>query len=124
MVVERSTLEVEARAKANLLEPKMHADGTMRPTWDTGHTGTSIEQHTYGYTGEVTVGADTAVYIELGTGERGEAYEFPGKPQGIEYDLSWKRGIPKDPMQGFAFLIPAVEAERPAFEHAVGQLYS
>jgi hypothetical protein len=114
LIVEKSTMDIEARAKENLI-----AHGSV----DSGFTLGSIEGRADGYSGEVSVGAATAVYIELGTGVRGEAYEFPGKPQGIAYDPNWTRGIPKDPMRGFAFLIPAVESERPAFDLAVGQLF-
>jgi hypothetical protein len=112
-LVAKATMDVEARAKENLI---------MQGSVDTGFTLNSIAGHAFGYSGDVSVSASTAIYIELGTGVRGEAYEFPGKPQDVTYDPTWTRGIPKDPMHGFAFLIPAVESERPAFDAAVGQL--
>lgn len=114
ILVEKTTMDVEAKAKANLI---------AQDSVDTGHTLGSIEGLTLGFFhGEVSVGASTAIYIELGTGVRGEAYEFPGKPDDVTYEPTWTRGIPKDPMHGFAFLIPAVESQRPDFNHAVGQL--
>lgn len=77
------------------------------------------------YEGYVVAGEDLpdarAVYIELGTGVRGSHYEFPGKPQGITYDMDWERGIPKD--TGFAYMIPALEAEREPFEERMGDVY-
>lgn len=80
----------------------------------------SVEGHADGFTGEIGAGDGLpdarAVYVELGTGERGSRYEFPGKPDGITYDMDWTTGIPKDPAHGFAYLIPALEAEREPFD--------
>jgi hypothetical protein len=112
VVVDKVTTDIEAAAKANLV-----AQGSV----DDGLLLNSVEGTAEGYSGEINVGAYYAMYVELGTGVRGAHYEFPGKPQGIDYDMEWERGIPKG--RGFAFLIPAVEEAREPFELALGQVF-
>jgi hypothetical protein len=94
---------------------------------DTGELLDSIHAGGEGFEGDVTAGEGLpdarAVFVELGTGIRGSEYQFPGKPAGIAYDLSWERGIPKDLGAGFAYMIPALVAEREPFEDRMGDVY-
>lgn len=114
--VASASREVAVDARLNLL-----LQGSVK----TGELFDTIASDSEGFIGEITAGRglpdSRAVYIELGTGERGSRYEFPGKPDGVAYDMAWTRGIPKDPTHGFAFLIPALEAQRePFYEDAAG----
>lgn len=87
----------------------------------------SGEEGTDGFIGSIGFGAGLpdarSVYVELGTGERGSEYEFLGKPDGITYDMTWTKGIPKDPAHGFAYLIPALVAEREPFDEDAAGWY-
>ena len=116
--VAESTRAITARAKMHLI-----ARGSVR----SGGLLDSIEGNAEGLEGEVAAGDGLpdarAVYVELGTGVRGSEYEFPGKPGGIVYDMTWTRGIPKDPGHGFAYLIPALEEERAPLYAEAGNWY-
>lgn len=104
------------------LNLSLHGSIDSGELFDSLHAG---EEDDDGYVGFVSAGEGLpdarAVYIELGTGVRGSQYEFPGKPHGVTYDMNWERGIPKD--TGFAYLIPALEAEREPFEERMGDVY-
>jgi hypothetical protein len=108
MIVEKATLDIEAAAKARLV---------AWPAVDTGALLNSGEAFVDGYEGEVGFGSGHAVYVEFGTGARGAASDFPGKPDDIKYSPDWK-GMAAQP-----YLIPSVEEARGPFEVAVGQLY-
>lgn len=116
--VTEATHAIAVRARLHLL---LH--GSVR----SGDLFESVEGEAEGLQGEITAGAGLpdarAVYVELGTGVRGSEYEFPGKPQGIAYDMSWTRGIPKDPTRGFAYMIPALEEERAPLYAEAGEWY-
>jgi hypothetical protein len=107
-VVEKTTLDIEAAAKARLIE-----HGSV----DSGALLNSGESAVAGYEGEVGFGTDHSNFIEFGTGERGAASEFLGKPGHITYSPDWK-GMAARP-----YLIPSVEEARAPFEMAVGHLY-
>lgn len=86
----------------------------------------SVEGHSENFEGEASAGLGLpdarAVYVELGTGVRGAEADFPGKPAGITYDMSWTKGIPKN-RPTFAYLIPALEEQREPFEIAASEWY-
>jgi hypothetical protein len=107
-VVEKTTLDIEAAAKARLVE-----HGSV----DIGSLLNSGEHFVGGFSGEVGFGTDHSHFIEFGTGERGEASDFPGKPGDITYSPDWK-GMAARP-----YLIPSVEEMRGPFELGVGGLY-
>lgn len=94
---------------------------------DSGELFDSLHAGGEDYEGYVSAGEGLpdarAVYIELGTGVRGSEYQFPGKPEGVAYDMTWTRGIPKDLGAGFAYMIPALEAEREPFEERMSDVY-
>lgn len=116
--VERRSAAVATGARLRLVLQGSVVDGALLA---------SVEDHADGFIGEIGAGEGLpdarAVYVELGTGVRGSEYEFPGKPDGITYDMSWRRGIPKDPALGFAYLIPALEAEREPFDEDAAGWY-
>jgi hypothetical protein len=128
-IIERSerkaAVSVERRTDAVVVGAKLRL--TLQGSVVTGGLLDSLEGHAEGFAGEIGAGADLtdarAVYVELGTGERGAAYDFPGKPDGITYDMDWTRGIPKDPAHGFAYLIPALVAEREPFDEDAAGWY-
>jgi hypothetical protein len=107
-VVEKTTLDIEAAAKARLIE---------HHSIDTSALLNSGEHFVDGFSGEVGFGTDHSRFIEFGTGERGEASDFPGKPDDITYSPDWK-GMAARP-----YLIPSVEEMREPFEMGVGGLY-
>jgi hypothetical protein len=109
MIIEKTTLDIEAAAKARLV---------AWPAVDTGALLNSGEAHVEGYEGEVGFGSGHAIYVEFGTGERGAASHFPGKPDDITYSPDWK-GMAAQP-----YLTPSVEEAREPFEMALGGLYS
>lgn len=117
--VARTSEEVAVDARLNLT---LHGSIVSGELFESVHAGEEDED---GYVGFASAGEGLpdarAVYIELGTGVRGSRYEFPGKPQDVTYDMEWERGIPKD--MGFAYLIPAMEAEREPFEERMGDVY-
>jgi hypothetical protein len=108
LIVEKTTLDIEAAAKARLY---------AWPAIDTSALVNSGEAAVDGYEGEVGFGSGHAVFVEFGTGERGAASHFPGKPDDITYSPDWK-GMAAQP-----YLIPSVEEAREPFGIAVGQLY-
>jgi hypothetical protein len=116
--VERRTEAVALGAKARLI---------LQGSFKSGELFESVQGHADGFEGEIGAGDGLpdarAVYVELGTGERGSEYDFPGKPDGITYTMSWKKGIPKDPAHGFAYLIPALMAEREPFDEDAAGWY-
>lgn len=107
-LVEKTTLDIEAAAKARLIE---------HHSIDSSALLNSGEHDVDGFFGEVGFGTDHSAFIEFGTGERGEASDFPGKPDDITYSPDWK-GMAAKP-----YLIPSVEEMRVPFELGVGQLY-
>jgi hypothetical protein len=107
-IVEKTTLDIEASAKARLY---------AWPAIDTSALVNSGEHHVDGYEGEVGFGSGHAVFVEFGTGQRGEASDFPDKPDDITYSPDWK-GMAAQP-----YLIPSVEEQREPFGLAVGGLY-
>jgi hypothetical protein len=109
LIVEKTTLDIEASARARLY---------AWPAIDTSALVNSGEHHVDGFEGEVGFGSGHAVYVELGTGGRGLASHFPGKPDDITYSPDWK-GMAAQP-----YLIPSVEEQREPFGMAVGGLYS
>jgi hypothetical protein len=109
LAVEKTTLDIEASAKARLV---------AWPAVDTGALLNSGEAHVEGFEGEVGFGSGHAIYVEFGTGERGAASHFPGKPDDITYSPDWK-GMAAQP-----YLTPSVEEAREPFEMALGGLYS
>lgn len=108
-IVGKTTLDIEASAKARLY---------AWPAIDTSALVNSGEHHIDGFEGEVAFGTDHSVFVEFGTGERGAASHFLGKPDDIAYSPDWK-GMAAQP-----YLIPSVEEAREPFEMAVGGLYS
>lgn len=104
----RTCMEVEAGAKRNLV-----ANGSVR----TGNLIGSVEADIDGFDGEIGTGVFYGPYVEFGTGRRGEASEFPGKPPYITYSEDWK-GMAAKP-----FLIPALEAARDGFELRAAGIY-
>lgn len=107
-IVEKTTLDIEAAAKARLIE---------NHSVDTSALLNSGEHAFDGYEGEAGFGTGHAVFVEFGTGERGAASHFPGKPADITYSPDWK-GMAARP-----YLIPSVEEAREPFEMACGGLY-
>jgi hypothetical protein len=107
-IVEKTTLDIEAAAKARLV---------AWPAVDTGALLNSGEAVVDGYEGEVGFGSGHAIYVEYGTGQRGAASHFPGKPDDITYSPGW-RGMAAQP-----YLTPSVEEAREPFEMALGGLY-
>ena len=116
--VGRRTDSVVLGAKARLI---------LQGSFKSGELFDSLEGHSDGFEGEIGAGDGLpdarAVFVELGTGVRGSEYEFPGKPDGITYDMTWMRGIPKDPAHGFAYLIPALMDERDPFDEDAAGWY-
>lgn len=108
LIVEKTTLDIEAAAKARLY---------AWPAIDTSALVNSGEHHVEGYEGEVGFGSGHANYVEFGTGQRGAASHFAGKPEDITYSPDWK-GMAAQP-----YLIPSVEEQREPFAMAVGQIY-
>jgi hypothetical protein len=107
-LVTRTCMEVEAGAKRNLVE-----NGSVV----TGNLIGSIEADTDGFEGEVGTAVTYAPYVEFGTGERGAASEFPGKPDYLTYSEDWKG------MSARPYLIPALESAREGFEMRAGGIY-
>ena len=107
-LVTRTCMAVEAGAKRNLVENE---------SVDTTNLFSSVEADTDGFEGEVGTAVFYGPFVEFGTGERGDASEFPGKPAGITYSEDWKG------MRARPYLIPALEAERERFEHDAGGIY-
>lgn len=66
--------------------------------------------------GEITNNVEYAPYEEFGTGAEGQSYQFPGKPDDLQYTQSWK-GRPGHPA-----LTPAVEAGRREWDTEWGSL--
>lgn len=115
--VGEATDQIAVGARLNLAIQGSIVSGAL---FDSVHAGEEEDYEGYVSAGEGLPDA-RAVYIELGTGVRGSHYEFPGKPQDVTYDMDWERGIPKD--MGFAYMIPALEAEREPFEERIGDIY-
>lgn len=108
VVVSRTVMEIEAGAKRNLV-----ANGSVV----TGNLLNSGESHIEGLRGEVAFGASYAVLVELGTGQRGEASNFEGKPDGITYSQGWTG------MSARPYLIPAAEEQRMPFLIGMAGIY-
>lgn len=108
LAISRTCMEVEAGAKRNLV-----TNQSVR----TGNLIGSIETDVDGFDGEVGTGVSYAPFVEFGTGRRGEASEFPGKPEHITYSEDWK-GMAAKP-----YLIPALEAARDGFELRAAGIY-
>lgn len=106
--VAKTVLDIEAGAKRRLIE-----HGSV----DTGNLLGSIEGHSEGTSGEVSTGVEYAPYLEFGTGRRGEASEFPGKPADLTYSEDWA-GMAARP-----YMIPSAEEAREPFEMAVASIY-
>jgi hypothetical protein len=134
-VVEKVTLDIEAAAKARLIE-----HGSV----DTSALLNSGEHEVDGMEGEVGFSSGHALYVEFGTGARGAASEFPGKPGDISYSTDGRFETHRVSMAGAEgggfieertfnenwkgmaarpYLIPSVEEAREPFEMAAGGLY-
>jgi hypothetical protein len=108
LIVEKTTLDIEASAKARLY---------AWPAIDTSALVNSGEHEVDGFEGEVGFGSGHGAFVEFGTGERGAASDFLGKPDDIAYSPGWK-GMAAQP-----YLIPSVEEQREPFGLAVAGLY-
>lgn len=107
--VEKAVFDIEAHAKSNLVN-----QGAV----DTGNLLGSIQgQMNAPHSGEVSTPVEYSVYVEFGTGARGEASSFPGKPEGITYTAGWP-GMAARP-----YLTPAVEEAAPSFFAEVKEAY-
>lgn len=109
LAVSRTCVEIEAKAKRNLI-----ANGSVK----TGELVSSGESHVIGTKGEVTFGTDHSFFVEYGTGERGAASEFEGKPEDITYSPGWAG------MSARPYLTPAAESQRAPFLAAMSRIYS
>lgn len=107
-LVERSVMSIAANARRHLIQ-----NGSVV----TGNLITSIDFHSDDYEGDVGTGVSYAAYVEYGTGERGAASHFEGKPEDIAYSPTWKG------MSARPYLTPSVEEERIPFERDVARLY-
>jgi len=103
--VKKTAQDIETGAKARcpvdtgMLRASILAAATSDPlTWE-------IEPHT-----------DYAGYVEFGTGQRGIASNYPGKPDDLTYRPDWP-GMTARP-----YLTPAALEQEPAFEYALSQL--
>lgn len=108
VAVARTCMEVEAGAKRNLV-----ANGSVR----TGNLIGSVEADVNGFDGEVGTAVSYAAFVEYGTGRRGQASEFAGKPPYITYSSDWE-GMAAKP-----YLIPALEAARDGLELRAAGIY-
>lgn len=109
LAVSRTCMEIEAGAKRNLI-----ANGSVV----TGNLVSSIESHVVGASGEVATGVEYSIFVEYGTGQRGAASEFEGKPNGITYSAGWAG------MSARPYLTPAAEAQRGPFLAAVSRIFA
>jgi hypothetical protein len=107
-VVDKTVHDIEAAAKARLY---------AYPAVESAALVNSGEAVAEGFEGEVGFGTGHSNYVEFGTGGRGEASHFLGKPDDITYSQDWA-GMAAQP-----YLIPSVEEAREPFEMACGQLY-
>ena len=72
--LERCGLKGESLAKEELSKPKLHANGEVRPTVDTGNLRNSISHKVDSKEKSVYIGTNNeyAAYVELGTGKYAE----------------------------------------------------
>lgn len=108
LAVARTCMEIEAGAKRNLVENGSVVSGNLIG---------SLESDVDGFDGEVGTSVFYGRFVEFGTGRRGAASEFPGKPEHITYSEDWK-GMAAKP-----YLIPALEAARDGLELRAAGVY-
>jgi phage gpG-like protein len=107
-VVARTAMEIEAGAKRNLI-----SNGSVV----TGNLLSSVEANVLGHYAEVGTSVEYAAYVEYGTGQRGEASQFEGKPDDISYSPGWVG------MSARPYLTPAAEAARGPFYAAMSRVF-
>ena len=101
----RGTFDIVSEITANI-EAGYRADVHIESGQLAGSIDSEVTQVRGVVTGWVGATAEHAPYEEYGTGSRGAASSFPGKPEGIPYSGSWI-GRPAHPA-----LTPHVETGR------------
>jgi hypothetical protein len=133
--VSRTCLEIDASAKRNLIAHNSVISGNLVG---------GMEAHVEDFEGDVGTAVVYAPYVEYGTGRRGAASDFPGKPDDLTYSVegrwesraysvgdldgggTYSERFFNEHWEGAAakpYLIPAAEEARMAYERRSGEMY-
>lgn len=108
-------MAAEGYAKEELSKPKLHADGQMRPTVDTGNLRNSISNRVDEAEQAVYIGTNNeyATYVELGTGK----YVQGGRPDPWVYQDDNGNWHHTNGQRAQPYLKPAITEHKKTYEN-------